>query len=184
MLLEPEEGQSQGIMEVADYPAHPVQVAVSSVVLLASMVILTRALGQGQALQAAALYLLSAGAVFLTLFYPQYREFEEVKLATSEGRSYVKRGESHGVRRVGLGAFFLASVIVGPFILSAILPSVTWFSLVLGMITGFSSSQLGFILYVRNWEKANIVSLEKYRVTVDSDGKGRLVVERGVRARR
>ena len=182
--MEPEEGHSRGIMEVADYPAHPVQVAVSSVVLLASIVILIRALSQGQALQGAALYLLSTGAIFLTLFYPQYREFEEVKPAASEGRSYVKREESHGLRRVGLGALFLASVTVGPFILSAILPSVTWFGLVLGMITGFSSSQLGFILYVRNWEKANSVRLERYKVTVEGDGKGRLVVERGVRARR
>jgi len=184
MLLEPEEGHSRGIMEVSDYPAHPVQVAVSGVLLLASMVILVRALSQGQALQGFAIYLLSTGAFFLALFYPQYREFKEIKTAASEGRPYEKRGESHGVGRVSLRALFLASVTLGPFILSAFLPAVTWFGLVLGMITGFSSSQLGFILHVRSWEKANSIRLERYRITVDSDGKGRFVVGRGVRARR
>jgi hypothetical protein len=68
--------------------------------------------------------------------------------------------------------------------LSAFLPASYWFGLVLGVVAGFSSSQLGFILCVRRWEKSNSVRLERYRVMVDGDGGGRLVVERGVRARR
>jgi hypothetical protein len=184
MLLEPDEGQSRGIMEVADYPAHSVQVAVSSVVLLTSMVILARTLSQRQVLQGAALYLLSTGVIFILLFLPQYREFQEVKRATGEGKPYVIRGKRGGMRVIGLEVVLLASAIVVPFILSASLSAATWFSLVLGLVAGFSSSQLGFILYVRNWEKANSVHLERYRVTVEGDGRGRLVVERGVRPRR
>lgn len=183
MLLEPDEGLSRGIIEVADYPAHRIQGALSSAVLLVSLVILARVMSRGQAIQGAALYTLSAGAIFLTLFLPQYREFQDVKLAVGEGRPYVKRREGRGMRGVALVAVLLASVTVGPFLLSAVLPSVAWFGLVLGLIAGFSLSQLGFMLHVWSWEKANSVSLEMYAVTVEGDG-GRRVVERGVRARR
>jgi hypothetical protein len=171
-------------MEVSDYPAHPIQLAVSSIVLLASIVILVRTLSQGQVLHGAALYLISSAVTFTTLYRPQHREFREVKLAAIEGRSYVVRGERYGVKRTVLWALFLMSVTLGPFILSAFLPSYSWFGLVLGMISGFSSSQLGFILHVRGWENTNSIRLERYKVTVSDDGRDRLVVERGVRARR
>ena len=170
-------------MEVADYPAHPIQVAISVILLLSSIVVLVRALSQGQALQGAAIYLVSTGVFSSSLFITQRRELKKIEQAAIEDMPYVKRGESLGVRRVSLRTLFLASVTLGPFILSVFLPATTWFSVVLGMITGFSLAQLGFILYVRSWESANSVRLERYKVTVEG-GRGPVVVERGVRSRR
>lgn len=177
------EGPDQGIMEVVEYPAPRLQLAVSSVVLLVSLILLVRVFNRGSTLQGAASLMVSFALTLLFLCAPQLREFNEVGRAVGEGRAYVKKASGQGVLRVLLEALFLLSVIVGPFALSAFLPPDTWFSVVLGVTTGFSVSQIGFILYVRRWEKANEVKLEQYRVTLDG-GKGRLVLERGVRARR
>jgi hypothetical protein len=170
-------------MEVAEYPAPKLQIAVSSVVLLVSLILLARVFSRGSTLQGAASLLVSFAFTLLFLCAPQLREFTEVGRAVGEGRAYVKKASGQGVPRVWLEALFLLSVIVGPFALSAFLPPDTWFSVVLGVTTGFSVSQIGFILYVRRWEKSNEVKLEQYRVTHHGD-KGRLVMERGVRARR
>ena len=170
-------------MEVVEYPAPRLQLAVSSVVLLVSLILLVRVFNRGSTLQGAASLMVSFALTLLFLCAPQLREFNEVGRAVGEGRAYVKKASGQGVLRVLLEALFLLSVIVGPFALSAFLPPDTWFSVVLGVTTGFSVSQIGFILYVRRWEKANEVKLEQYRVTLDG-GKGRLVLERGVRARR
>jgi hypothetical protein len=170
-------------MEVVEYPAPRLQLAVSSVVLLVSLILLVRVFTRGSTLQGAASLLVSFALTLIFLCAPQLREFNEVGRAVGEGRAYVKRASGQGVLRVLLEVLFLLSVIVGPFALSAFLPPDTWFSVVLGVTTGFSVSQIGFILYVRGWEKANEVKLEQYRVTLDG-GKGRLVLERGVRARR
>jgi hypothetical protein len=177
------EGPDQGIMEVVEYPAPRLQLAVSSVVLLISLILLVRVFIRGSTLQGGASLLVSFAFTLIFLCAPQLREFTEVVRAVGEGRAYVKRVSGQRVPRVWLEALFLLSVVVGPFALSAFLPPDTWFSVVLGVTTGFSVSQIGFILYVRRWEKMNEVKLEKYRVTLDRD-KGRLVVERGVRARR
>ena len=177
------EGPNRGIMEVAEYPAPRLQLAVSSVVLLVSLILLVRVFIRGSTLQGAASLLASFAFTLTFLCAPQLREFSEVGQAVEEDRPYVKRVSGQGVPRVWLEALFLLSVVVGPFALSAFLPPDTWFSAVLGVTTGFSASQIGFILYVRRWEKANEVKLEKYKVTLEG-GKGRLVVERGVRARR
>jgi hypothetical protein len=170
-------------MEVVEYPAPRLQLAVSSVVLLVSLILLVRVFNRGSTLQGAASLMVSFALTLLFLCAPQLREFNEVGRAVGEGRAYVKRASGQGVLRVLLEVLFLLSVVVGPFALSAFLPPDTWFSVVLGVTTGFSVSQIGFILYVRRWEKANEVKLEQYRVTLDG-GKGRLVLERGVRARR
>ena len=170
-------------MEVAEYPAPRLQLAVSSVVLLVSLILLVRVFIRGSTLQSTASLLVSFAFTLTFLCAPQLREFSEVGQAVEEDRPYVKRVSGQGVPRVWLEALFLLSVVVGPFALSAFLPPDTWFSAVLGVTTGFSASQIGFILYVRRWEKANEVKLEQYKVTFEG-GKGRLVVERGVRARR
>jgi len=177
------EGPDQGIMEVAEYPAPRLQLAVSSVMLLVSLILLVRVFIRGSTLQGVAALLISFAFTIIFLCAPQLREFTEVGRAIGEGRAYVKKVSGQELSRVLIEALFLLSVVVGPFALSAFLPPDTWFSVVLGVTTGFSVSQIGFILYVRGWEKSNEVKLEQYRVTLEG-GKGRLVLERGVRARR
>jgi len=168
-------------MEVAEYPAQPTQRLVSVVVLLTSLILFVRALGPEPALQDAASFLVLASTAFIALSMPQYREFREVKQAVMAGEPYVKQAGGEAPRTLSLALLLLAALL-GPFVLSAYLQPGTWFSVVLGVISGFSASQLAFILYVGRWEKANGVKLEQYRVTRHGDWK--IVVERGVRARR
>lgn len=180
MLLGVGDGHDQGIMEVAEYPAPPTQLILSGAVSLVSLILFVRALGTEPALQDAATFLVLASTTFIALFMPQFREFRDVKQAVMAGEPYVKRAGE--VRRAVPWALLLLAALLGPFVLSALLEPGTWFSVVLGMVSGFSASQLAFILYVGRWEKANDVKLEQYRVTRYGDSK--LVVERGVRARR
>ena len=182
MLLGSGEGRDQGIWEIAEYPAPPTQRLVSGAVSLVSLILFVRAIGPEPALQDAAPFLLLASATFIAVFLRLFREFRDVRRAVVEGKPYVKRA---GIGRpcAIIWALFILAAILGPFMLSAYLQPVAWFSAVLGLTSGFSSSQLVFILYVRSWEKSNDVKLEQYRVLLYG-GEGRLVVERGVRARR
>jgi len=182
MLLSAPREPEAGAMEVADYPAPAAQGLVSGAVSLVSLVLLLRVLSWGSAPQDAAAFLLVGAATFVALSVPTWREFMGVMGAVAGGNSYVERSGG-GWPRAAYWALILLSAILGPFLLSAILQPGTWFSAVLGLTTGFSSSQGAFMLRVRGWEKANGVRLERYTVT-QGDGGARVVVERGVRARR
>jgi hypothetical protein len=169
-------------MEVVDYPAPAAQGLVSGAVSLVSLALLVRVLGWGSAAQDAAAFLLASSATFVALSAPLWREFRGVMGAVAAGEPYVERAGGGGPR-AAYWALVLMAAILGPFLLSAYLRPGMWFGVVLGLAMGFSSSQGAFILRVRGWERANGVRLERYTVTRGGGG-ARVVVERGVRARR
>ena len=61
------------------------------------------------------------------------------------------------------------------------LPTTIWISGVLGMIMGFSLSQLLFIYSVKSWEKKAGFKLEGYTIWVYDEENRVKVIERGVR---
>jgi hypothetical protein len=75
---------------------------------------------------------------------------------------------------------FFAIALIGPFLLSAVLPPGAWFGSVLGLIIGFSLSQLSMIYVVDEWEKKNEIELEGYQVWVYDEQNRVKVIERGV----
>jgi len=174
--------EPEGAIEVVDYPAPPVQGLVSGAVAMVSVVLLYRVLSWGPAPQEAAAFLLLALATFVVLSLPLWREFGGVRGAVAEGKPYVERADG-GWRSAAYWVVIFLAALIGPFLLSAYLQPGAWFGSVLGVTVGFSSSQSAFILRVRGWERARGVKLERYTVTRGGAGS-RVVVERGVRARR
>ncbi len=170
-------------IESRDYPAPDSQIPVSILVLLSSVIVFVMRLEKGVMLQSLSVLTPVCLMVFLALGAPQIQRFKRIEeRLIQDGAAKTGNLFGSGTRLILLVSFFVVTIL-GPFLLSSVLPTELWIGGVLGMIIGFSLSQLSFILYVKSWEKKNGFNVEGYTVWVYDEENRVRVTERGVRRR-
>jgi hypothetical protein len=160
------------------YPSSKIQAPISVAVILISGIVFVMKLASS--LHGFLSLLVVGSMVFLVLSVPQVNDFKNICESIKKNNFHVTCEESSLLRSIFIIVFFLI-MILGPFVLSAILSPYIWLGSILGITTGLSLSQLSIIYYVSRWEKRNGIKLEGYQVWVYDEHNRVKVIERGVR---
>ena len=183
-MTNPEEMRERSFTDLADYPGPRYQPYLSIVILLLAGSVFTYLINVESALVAGEASLVTSLLVFLVIGFPRFLEFKNIsRELVKKGNSTKKRGVEGGdFFRVALYGIFYLSMILAPFTLLFFIPIDIWLGSVMGLVIGFSASQLLFTLHIRLWERANSLRLKKFTIwTYDEDNK-RLITEFGVRS--
>ena len=162
--------------ETSEYPTSKSQIFLSLAMTLISLFIFSMRNIENKT-QSSTILVLAGFLVFLALGMPQITEFRKIGAMMLKAERYVF---NHSSRNQYLLLLFFAVALIGPFLLSGFLSPSVWLGSVLGMIIGFSVSQLSMIFVVGRWEKRTGVELEGYRLWVYDDENRVRVIERGV----
>ena len=182
-LTDTNETRKDTQVETSGFPGSRHQLAISSIVLVVSCITFALFFDLKNAFEEGTSFLISVLITSFTIGLPQFLDFRKIREEILNSGLVVKRRKpkSSWLIRLEYGAFF-SGMVFGPFILLFFVTPAIWFGSILGMISGFSLSQLSYLLYIRLWEKTNRVKLKRFTVWLYDEQKRRAVLEYGVRA--